>query len=143
MPRRGEGLFDYFDEIEKEIEEAFEELLYGRPMWDSATGRLEPLTQVIETPDKLIVTMDLPLVHKEDIHLTIEEGRLTLEAPLERCVRFERWGIIQRQCEFKSFYKIVEFPVRVNPDEAKAKFRRGVLSIELPKTARGRKVPVE
>ncbi len=135
-------MFRFFDDMEREIEETFENLISGRSMWDSSTGRLEPLTQVTETLDKIIVTMDLPLARKEDIRLTIEEDNLKLEAPLERCVRYEHWGI-QSHCEFSSFYKIVALPARTNPEEAKAKFRNGVLSIELPKTVKGRKITVE
>ena len=135
-------MFRLFDDMEREIEETFENLLSGRSMWDSTTGRLEPLTQVTETLDKIIVTMDLPLVRKEDIRLTIEEDNLKLEAPLARCVKYEHWGI-QSHCEFSSFYKIVALPARINPEEAKAKFRNGVLSIELPKTVKGRKITVE
>jgi HSP20 family protein len=139
---RCEKLFKSFDEIEREIDETFEELMSSQPMWDSSTGRLKPLTQVTESLDKIVVTMDLPLVRKEDIHLTIEEKCLNLEAPLARCVRYERWGT-HIDCEFSSFYKIVNLPARVNPDEAKAKFLNGVLSVELPKTVKGKKIKVE
>jgi HSP20 family protein len=135
-------LFRFFDEVEKEIEETFEGLLSGHSMWDSSTGRLEPLTQVTETLDKIIVTMDLPMVRKEDIHLTIEEDHVKVEASLQRCVKYEHWRI-QGQCEFKSFYKILRLPARVNPEEAKAKFKSGVLSIEIPKSVKGHKITVE
>jgi HSP20 family protein len=135
-------LFKSSDDIEREIDEIFEELMSSRPMWDSSTGRLEPLTQVTESLDKIVVTMDLPLVRKEDIHLTIEEKCLNLEAQLARCVRYERWGT-HSDCEFSSFSKIVNLPARVNPDEAKAKFLDGVLSVELPKTIKGKKINVE
>jgi HSP20 family protein len=139
---RYEKLFKSFDDIEREIDESFEELMSSRPMWDSSTGRLEPLTQVKESLDKIVVTMDLPLVRKEDIHLTIEEKNLNLKAPLVRCVRYERWGT-HSECEFTSFYTIINLPTRVNPDEAKAKFLNGVLSVELPKTVKGKKINVE
>jgi HSP20 family protein len=139
---RYEKLFKSFDDLEREIDETFEELMSSRPMWDSSTGRLEPLTQVIESLDKIVVTMDLPLVRKEDIHLTIEEKYLNLEAPLARCVKYERWGA-HSDCEFSSFYKTVNLPTRVNPDEAKAKFLNGVLSVELHKTVKGKKINVE
>ncbi|MCJ7760454.1 Hsp20/alpha crystallin family protein [Candidatus Bathyarchaeota archaeon] len=142
MPRRTGRLFRFFDDMEREIDMAFEDLLSCHPMWDSATGRLEPLTQVREALNKIVVTMDLPMVHKENIHLTIEEDHLELQAPLDHCVRYEHWGI-QGHSEFKSFYKIVELPSRVNPEEAKARFRNGVLMVELPKTIKGRKIPVE
>jgi HSP20 family protein len=139
---RYEKLFKSFDDIEREIDESFEELMSSRPMWDSSTGRLEPLTQVKESLDKIVVTMDLPLVRKEDIHLTIEEKNLNLKAPLVRCVRYERWGT-HSECEFTSFCTIINLPTRVNPDEAKAKFLNGVLSVELPKTVKGKKINVE
>jgi len=139
---RYETLFKSFDDIEREIDETFEELISSRPMWDSSTGRLEPLIQVTESLDKIVVTMDLPLVRKEDIHLTIEEKYLNLEAPLARCVKYERWGT-HSDCEFSSFYTVVNLPTRVNPDEAKAKFLNGVLSVELPKTVKGKKINVE
>jgi len=139
---RCEKLLKSFDEIEREIDETFEELMSCRPMWDGSTGRLEPLTQVTESLDKIVVTMDLPLVRKEDIHLTIEEKCLNLEAPLARSVRYERWGT-HSDCEFSSFYKMLNLPARVNPDEAKAKFLNGVLSVELPKTVKGKKINVE
>ena len=135
-------MFKSFDDIEREIDEAFEELMFSRSMWDGSTGRLEPLTQVTESLDKIVVTMDLPLVRKEDIHLTTEEKYLKLEAPLARCVKYARWGT-HSHCEFSSFYKIVNLPTRVNPDEAKAKFLNGVLSVELPKTVKGKKINVE
>ena len=135
-------MYKSFDDIEREIDEAFEELMSTRPMWDSSTGRLEPLTQVMESLDKIVVTMDLPLVRKEDIHLTIEEKSLNIEAPLSRCVKYERWGT-HSDCEFSSFYKVVNLPARVNPDEAKAKFLNGVLSVEMPKTVKGKKINVE
>lgn len=92
MPRRTGRLFRFFDDMEREIDMAFEDLLSCHPMWDSATGRLEPLTQVREALNKIVVTMDLPMVHKEDIHLTIEEDHLELQAPLDHCVRYEHWG---------------------------------------------------
>lgn len=135
-------MFKSFDDIEREVDEVFEELISSRPMWDSSTGRLEPLIQVKESLDKIVVTMDLPLVQKEDIHLTIEEKSLNLEAPLARCVKYERWGT-HCDCEFSSFYTVVNLPARVNPDEAKAKFLNGILSVELPKTVKGKKINVE
>jgi HSP20 family molecular chaperone IbpA len=37
----------------------------------------------------------------------------------------------------------LNLPARVNPDEAKAKFLNGVLSVELPKNVKGKKIKVE
>lgn len=111
---------DFFDEL-------------AREMWDLRRGSLEPLASVSETEDKVVVEVDLPLVKRSDIKLRLVEEGLEVEASLTRCVRFERWGTVQRSCEFRSLYKIVSLPVPVVAEGARATFKRGILRIELKK----------
>lgn len=102
-------------------------------MWDLRRGSLEPLANVLETEDWVVVEVDLPLVKKNDIHLRLIEGGLEVEASLTRYVRFERWGTVQRSCEFRSFYKIMPLPCPVVAEGVKATFKRGILRIEMRK----------
>lgn len=109
----------------------FDEL--AREMWDLQRGSLSPLVSVSETEDRVIVEVDLPLVKKKDIHLRLVEGGLEVEASLTKCVRFERWGTVQRSCEFRSFYRIVSLPSPVVAEGVTAVFNRGILRVELKK----------
>ena len=109
----------------------FDEL--AREMWDLQRGSLAPLVSVSETEDRVIVEVDLPLVKKKDIHLRLVEGGLEVEASLTKCVRFERWGTVQRSCEFRSFYRIVSLPSPVVAEGVTAVFNRGILRVELKK----------
>ena len=102
-------------------------------MWSLARGSLEPLTSITETEDVVVVEFDLPLVRKEDVQLRLIEDGLEVEASLIRCVSFERWGTVQRSCEFRTFYKVVSLPSPVVAEGAKAKFKRGILKVELRK----------
>ena len=109
----------------------FDEL--AREMWDLKRESLAPLASVSETEDRVIVEMDLPLVQKKDIRLRLIEEGLEVEASLMKCVRFERWGTVQRSCEFRSFYKIMSLPCSVVPEGATASFKKGILRVELKK----------
>jgi HSP20 family protein len=109
----------------------FDELT--REMWDLGRGSLEPLASVSETEDRVLVEVDLPLVRKDDIRLRLIEGGLEVEASLTRCVRFERWGTVQRSCEFRSFYKLVPLPNPVVADSVQATFKRGILRVTMRK----------
>ena len=106
---------------------------FAREMWDLQRHSLEPLASTSETDDEVIVEVDLPLVKKDDIALRLIEEGLEIEASLTRCVRFERWGTVQRSCEFRSFYKIVPLPSPVVPDGTTATFKKGILRINLKK----------
>ena len=117
---------------------------FNRDMWNLKRGSLKPLTSVSETEDKVIVEIDLPLVIKNDIHLRLVEEGLEVEASLSRCVKFERWGTVQRSCEFKYFYKIVQLPSPAVYEGTKATFRKGILRVELRKRKElEHKIPLE
>jgi HSP20 family protein len=109
----------------------FDEL--AQELWDLRRGSLAPLASVSETEDRVIVEVDLPLVQKEDIRLRLVEEGLEVEASLTRCVRYARWGTVQRSCEFRTFYKIVALPCPVVAERAAATFKKGILRVELHK----------
>ena len=109
----------------------FDEL--SRDMWNLARGSLEPLTSISETKEKVVIEFDLPLVRKEDVRLRLVEAGLEMEATLKRCVSFERWGTVQRSCEFRSLYKVVPLSTPVVAENAKATFKKGILRVELYK----------
>jgi HSP20 family protein len=120
----------------------FDEL--AREMWSLQRESLVPLTRVFETEDTVVVEVDLPLVRKKDIRLRLVEAGLEVEASLTRCVRFERWGTVQRSCEFRFFYKIVSLSYPVVAEGARADFKKGILKVELIKRkALEYRIPIE
>lgn len=103
------------------------------PSWDINRRCLDPLVQVRDTEDEVIVTADLPCVKKEDIEVSVEESSLKIKAETKEDLQFEKWGGIHRRVRFNSFRKNVRLPSQVNPDKAEAEFRNGVLEVRLKK----------
>ena len=127
------NVIDEIEEIDGEIDELFEEIMSEHPMWNYAVGCLEPLIRIEESDDKIIVTIDLPYVRKDDISLDVTPHTLRIEAKLNRSIRYERWGTIQRRCEFKGFKKEIKLPKEVIPESTKAKYIDSYLVVELLK----------
>lgn len=145
--RKKRTFFDLFEEIRSEIDRMMEEfteaMLPEAPMYDVAKKELQPLTNVQETEENLIVTIDLPCVRKEDIKLHITKDSLKLEAPTRQCIQFGPWGPFQRQVEFEVFRKILKLPTPVEAKKAKARFQGGILEVIIPKKVLGFEIPVE
>lgn len=112
------------------------------PSWDIDRRCLDPLAQVRETEEKVIITVDLPFVKKEDIEVTVEENSLKIRAGTKKDIQFEKWGGVHRKISFNSFRKNVKLPAQVNPDKSKATFKNGVLEVRLEKTE-GKEVEIE
>jgi len=95
---------------------------WGRPLVSEDT---EPLTDVYDEGDVIKVIMDMPGVDKDDININVEPDGKTL--------------IVEAKGSDRSYRKELTLPAEVDPSKAKAMYKNGVLTIELPKRNRGNK----
>lgn len=118
--------------IQDEMNRLFEGFFH-RPTQAGNGGTWAPVMDVSESDDKLTVKMDLPGVSKEDVSIQIVGDTLQVkgEKKQEKEVKDENYHRIERT--YGSFYRSVELPTRVVAEKITAKFKDGVLTIELPK----------
>ena len=143
MLRRKKNTLDEFEEIERRVDEFFDQVFSAQPMWNLQAHSLRPLYQVRETKESIRVVVDLPYVEKEAINLRVDEQSIDLSAELRQPIRYERWGTAQRECEFRKLSVTIPLPAEIISDEAVAKFKEGVLTVELPRKIKKRSIRVE
>ena len=110
-----------------------------------ATGSLVTNLDVHETDDELVISADVPGVGKDDLHITLEDGTLRIEAEKkeEKAEDGKTWYARER-C-FGKYSRLMELPFRVAADRISATLDKGVLEIRLPKAeeAKPRKIEVK
>lgn len=91
---------------------------------------------VIDKGDRFEVLVDLPGVKKEDIHVTIEGARVSInaEAKSEK-QRREGERVLHAERFAASYARSFELPAEVTEEGAEAKYEDGVLKLTLPKRA--------
>ncbi len=94
---------------------------------------MDPLVDIREAENEVLVTADLPCVDRDDIEVRVKEDELILEAKMRREMRFESWGGAHRKISFNSFRKEISLPAKVDIDKTEAKFKNGILEVRLPK----------
>ncbi len=90
----------------------------------------EPLVDVYEEDDEIVVVAELPGVEKEDIDLNATERELVISVDTEK----------------RKYYKRLELPAEVDPKSAKASYKNGVLEVRLKKARperRGERIKIE
>ena len=127
MPRRN---FDLFDDI-------FDEPMFGRN--DNKIMK----TDIKEHENGYEILVDLPGYNKNNLHLSIEDGYLTVNAKQEKennekdnhgkFVRRERFF---GECS-RSFYVGED----IKEEDIKASYKDGVLTIDIPKVDQNKKIP--
>jgi len=92
-----------------------------------------PAMDVYETDDQIVVTVELPGVHAEDVEVSVEDSTLTVGGAREFSseVEQERYRRIERR--YGAFSRAVTLPPKVDTSKVDARFSDGVLTIEIPK----------
>jgi HSP20 family protein len=142
--RRRRTILDEFQEMERDVDEFFERAMSSlEPMWDIQARSLKPLYDVRESRESIVVLVDLPYGEKEAIQLRVDEDSIDLSAELRQPIRYDRWGTTQRGCEFNKLCVTIPLPRKVDPDGATAKFRDGILTVEVPKRIKKKTLRIE
>lgn len=104
-----------------------------------------PAVDILETEDSLVLKADLPEVKLENIDIRVEDGNLTLrgERKLEKVENEKGYHRIERS--YGSFSRTFTLPDTIHPENVKASFKEGVLTVVLPKKemAKPRQIKVE
>jgi HSP20 family protein len=117
------------------------DLMLSRPAFSSVGAPEVPTItrarmDVLDKGEKFEITMDLPGVKKEDINVSIEGARVSVnaEAKLEREVK-EGERLLHSERYAASYARSFELPAEVTEEASEAKFENGVLTLALPKRA--------
>ncbi len=123
---------DPFVALQRSMNRIFDDFTSGfgvpsptRSAWTGAWPRVE----IHETGHEVKITADLPGLEEKDIELSLHDGVLTLKgekkSESEGALYSERWH--------GQFQRSVQLGPEVDPDNVKAAFKNGVLSVTLAK----------
>ncbi len=128
------------DRFKREIDRMFDEF-FGEERFPSIglqEGIAFPALDVYDAGDKIVVKAEIPGVSKDDIEIVVRDNELTIkgEKKKEEEVKEENYYYSERS--FGKFVRTLRLPVEIKPEEVKARFKNGVLEIELPKVEEAR-----
>ena len=127
----------------REIEDMFDRYTraIGSPRRSSAGGEIatladwSPQVDIAETPQEFTIKAELPEINKDDVKVTIDNGVLTLQGERKREVEQKDKKFHRIERFYGSFSRSFSLPDNVDANAAKATFKDGVLSLQIPKVA--------
>lgn len=93
-----------------------------------------PQVSISEGEKTYNVIVELPGVNPENVTVEMEEGRLEISGSKEIPELEEGFDSLKQERSSGSFKRVFEFSKQVEPDQIKADFKNGLLTIVLPKS---------
>lgn len=92
---------------------------------------IRPVVDIFETDEGLTLLADLPGVAKEDLHVDIEQGLLTIQANAKSHLKGEP---VQREFLPGNYYRQFQMSDTFDAEKITAEMKNGVLKLNLPKS---------
>lgn len=135
------------------LDAVFDRLGFGLPAIDrffGETGATEegwtavrlPRTNVHESEDSYIFTMEMPGLGRQHIEVNIEGDTLVVKG--EKSEQSEEKGLLRREYRASRFERTFNVGNAIDRERVKAKMEDGILTVTLPKSPEkvGRKIDV-
>lgn len=124
------------------LDESVRDLFRGFGAGPEADAAWIPDADVTESRDAYAVTLDAPGVTAGDLTLSVEDGILRVQGT-RRAPGVEDARVYLAERSFGSFDRAFRLPGTVDPEQVKAAFKDGVLTITLPKRAEAKSRRIE
>ncbi len=92
-----------------------------------------PAVDIVEKDNAYVVTAELPGMDEKDIEVKLANGGLTIKGVKQEEKEEKRKGYHLHERHFGSFERCFTVPEGVDPDKIEASFKKGLLTVTLPK----------
>ena len=123
LPRTFDSIFDdFFPSIRSSAE--------------TNNGFLIPRVDIEENEKNYLISAELPGIKKDDIHVELNNGMLTIRASHEESTEEKKEGVvIRRERRTGSYSRSFNVGKGVSEDDIKGEFTDGVLKLTVPKAS--------
>jgi HSP20 family protein len=130
---------DPFREFQREMNRLFDDFFGDSPLAprgderEPAAAAFSPRVDVSETDKEVRVSAELPGMDEKDISVEMDDTAITIrgEKNEEQEEKGKNW--YRREQSYGSFHRIVPLPTTVDGEKAKARYKKGLLTVTVPK----------
>lgn len=101
----------------------------------TASGLLKPQVDIGATDREYSITIEVPGVDEKDVKVEIADNTLTVRGEKKQEKEEKDRNYYRMERSYGSFQRILSLPEDADQENVKAKFRKGVLTITMPRKA--------
>jgi len=115
-------------------------LFGGQPLFRrEMTWPAMPAVDVVESEKAYQITADVPGMDEKNIEVKVADGVMTIKGEKQEEKEEKRKDYHLQERSFGSFQRSFQLPETVDPDKIEASFKKGVLTVTLPKKPEAQK----
>jgi HSP20 family protein len=104
---------------------------------------IQPLIDMYQTKDELVVKATLPGVKEDDVEISITDDTLTIKGQSQGGEEVKDEDYLYREQHYTSFARSIALPGSLKAEKAEASTADGILTIRIPKAEEAKPKKIE
>lgn len=148
VPAKREG-YNPFSLLRQEMNTLFDNFFRGFEIepFKGRFGAFSPSIDVKESDKQISVTAELPGMDDKDIDISLTRDSLSIKGQKKEEKEDKGKDYYRMERSYGSFSRTIPLPSEIDMDKVKAEFKKGILTVTLPKTEKAiketKKIPVK
>jgi len=141
--------YEPFSFLRQEMNRLFDDFNRGFSLepFESKFAGFSPRVDVSETDKEIKITAELPGMDDKDIDISLNKDTLTIKGEKREEKEDKGKDYYRAERSYGSFSRTIPLPAEIDTDKVKAEFKKGVLTVTMPKTAEAiketKKIPIK
>lgn len=110
-----------------------EEISLSKDFMGEENEEAQLTVDVYQTPTDILIQAIVAGIKPEDLDVSITQDMITIKGKREDSRKLEKENFFYQELYWGSFSRSILLPQEIDPDEAEATLKNGVLTIKLPK----------
>ncbi len=126
--------------LQRDMNQLFDEFFKGFGIapfrtFEGAWDAFSPRVDVAESDEQVQISVELPGMDEQDIDVSLSRDVLTISGEKKEEVEDRGKNYYRMERSYGSFRRSIPLPCEVEADKTEAAYKKGVLTVTLPKTA--------
>ncbi len=126
-----------FSLLQREMDSLFDNFHRAfdvEPWVEENKGSFSPKVDIIEGEKEIRVTAELPGIDEKNVEVLLSRDSLTIKGEKKDERESSGKNYYRSECSYGSFSRTILLPEKINTDKAEAHYKKGVLTVTLPRT---------
>ena len=123
----------------REMDRLFDNFFAEPFGWRNGDHSFTPAVDLNETDSTITVKAELPGLDENNVEILLDERTLTLRGEKKDETERQENGFDIKESTYGRFERLIPLPTEVDEDKVTAEYKKGVLTVSLPKTESAKK----
>lgn len=125
--------------LRHDMDTLFDEFFRGfdmNPFFGTHAERFTPNVDITESDKEIRVSAELPGMDEKDIDITLNHDSLTIKGEKKEEKEDKGKDYYRMERSYGTFCRTIPVPVEIETDKINAHYKKGILTIKIPKSAK-------